>query len=172
MPNDLWCKSDPIVKLSNGNHHTRLRILAMVDDIDATGLSVPDDKIIMSLTLPTGVHGKVLKEQDDPRLPIAFAFEHDIRMPGDANGKQVTCRLYVETPSELDDVDVRILVEDYYHTVLAVAIMGPGGEDSDGELALTFVATLRNETTSEEVSSDVVARATTTWVRPATSTWP
>jgi len=166
MPTSLWCQSDPIVKLTGHKGHARLRLLVGAENAPATP---PADKIIMELSVPKNVSVKVLKERDDPKLPIGF---ETTEAPEAASDLQIQCSLYVEVPPDLEETNLRILVEDQHHQYLTIGTIGPDGDDDDeGNLTLEFVVTLRKESPADEHQADTVSTNTSTWSRPDTSTW-
>jgi hypothetical protein len=165
MPSDLWCKSDPIVKITTERGHARLRILLYTDAVP----SPTPDQTIMELSVPANATVVVLKEQDDPNLPVAFSVDKDVATD---TSRQLPCSLYVEVPEELADTVVRVVVENQHHEYLATATIGPDGDDDDdGYLTLSFVVTLKAEFNAEEHANDAHAANGDNWPHPATSTW-
>lgn len=165
MPTQLWCKSDPIVKISTERGHARVRILLYTDAVPSP---VPD-KTIVELSVPSNATVVTLKEKDDPNLPVAFSVDKDISAD---TSRQLPCSLYVEVPEELADTVVRVVVENQHHEYLITATIGPDGDDNDdGYLTLTFFVTLTHQSEAEGHADDVLASNGGDWPQPATSTW-
>lgn len=144
----LWCQSDPVVKLSYKGKHAVIRILAKSPD-----QSLPNpaaEQIEMNFATPAAAKAKVIKEANDPRLPIAFTMQEDPTLV--ATEHELRCSLVVAIPDALRGRQIIVVVKERHKQTLKEYTFRAGYVDTTA--TLRFYVQLEAEDHSQEIVAD------------------
>lgn len=164
-PTANWCQSETIVRLSHseaGNTRLRITLLSQNNPMDE-----PDDKVIMELSVPEDLIPTVLSDNDDPRMPTTLdVTPSDASIPTGEDAEptyQVEANLHLELCDELLDSTIKVFVQNQNKEIISSYVFDPDIDD-EGVTDLTFVLTLRRETTRARNQLDNFVRLSAYWM--------